>query len=90
MVDVNLMAVGCASSGACASHNRNIASLHLCSTASWQRALGAGEGCASPILGQLPGGQLLKGRNRFGVEAGGILTDLKTSPGAGGNAGSQV
>lgn len=36
------------------------------------------------------GGQLLKGRNRFGVEVGGILTDIKISPEAGGNAGRQL
>lgn len=52
--------------------------------------LATGLGGLIPILGLLPKGTGLKGRSRFEVEVGGILTNLRTSPGAGGNAGSQV
>lgn len=52
--------------------------------------LATGFGGLSPILELLPEGTGLKGRSRFGVEVGGIVTNLRTSPGAGGNAGSQV
>lgn len=57
-----------------------------------------GPGCTSPSTspplepaepGPLSGGNLLKGRARFGEEEGRTLTDLKTCPGAGGNVGSQ-
>lgn len=55
-------------------------------------------GCTSPSTspplepaepGPLSGGNLLKGRARFGEEEGRTLTDLKTCSGAGGNVGSQ-
>lgn len=52
--------------------------------------LATGFGGLSPVLRLLPEGKGIKGRSKFGVEVGGIVTNLRTPPGAGGNAGSQV